>query len=166
MTDSFSLKRIRPEAIPEALEKAERYRLLNNPQQAESICRDVLAVEPEHQEALVILILAITDQLGDHGGSPSARAAGEYVARLRDEYQRAYYSGIVCERDARAFLQRGASTGSIYAGLREAMEWYERAESLRPAGNDDPILRWNSCVRTIERERLTPPTPDRELPLE
>ena len=45
----FTLKPISPEAIPEALQKAERYRLLNEPAQAESLCQDVLAVEPNNQ---------------------------------------------------------------------------------------------------------------------
>ena len=42
------LKRISQAALPAALAKAERYRLLNEPEQAESICRDVLAVEPKN----------------------------------------------------------------------------------------------------------------------
>jgi len=166
MSESFELKPIHRDAIPEALEKAERYRLLNNPQQAESICRDILALDPDNQKALVMLILVITDQFFEHSGSPSAQAAREYAGQLRDEYQKVYYSGIIRERDARAFFKRGAPGGSVYAGLREAMEWFERAEALRPPGNDDPILRWNSCVRTIERERLSPPLVERELPLE
>ena len=47
------LKRILPSAAPVALEKALRYRLLNEPMQAESICRDVLEVDPSNKEALV-----------------------------------------------------------------------------------------------------------------
>jgi hypothetical protein len=166
MSESFKLKPIHRDAIPEALEKAERYRLLNNPQQAESICRDILAIDPDHQEAIVMLVLVITDQFTENSGSPSAHAALDYVERLGDEYQRAYYSGIVRERSARAYLKRAAPGGSTYVAFREAMDWYERAEALRPRGNDDAILRWNSCVRTIERERLSPPLVAQELPLE
>ena len=38
--------------MPAALEKALRYRLLNEPVEAESICRDVLEVDPDNQAAL------------------------------------------------------------------------------------------------------------------
>ena len=55
---------------------------------------------------------------------------------------------------------------AAYDGFRHAMEWYERAEQLRPPGNVDAVLRWNSCVRAIERERLEPESREPELPLE
>ena len=58
----FELKTISKAGIPEAISKAELYRSLNEPEEAESICRDILAVEPEHQLALRLLGLAITDQ--------------------------------------------------------------------------------------------------------
>ena len=173
----LELKRISPDGIPHALERAERYRLLNDPAQAESICRDVLAVDPDNQTALRALILALTDQLGpghgqghSHGASGAAgatREAREHVARLDDEYDRAYYTGLVYERETRAYLERrGVVRSAAYDGFRHAMEWYERAEALRPPGNVDAILRWNSCVRAIERERLEPAAAEPEQPLE
>jgi hypothetical protein len=171
----LELKRISPDGIPHALERAERYRLLNDPAQAESICRDVLAVDPDNQTALRALILALTDQLGgghSHGhgvggAAGAAREAREHVAQLDDEYDRAYYTGLVYERETRAYLERrGIVRSAAYDGFRHAMEWYERAEALRPPGNVDAILRWNSCVRAIERERLEPAAAEPELPLE
>lgn len=48
----YKLKRISPAGISEAITKAELYRSLNEPEEAESICRDVLAIEPQHQLAL------------------------------------------------------------------------------------------------------------------
>src|SRR5205809_2184265 len=36
--------------------KAERYRLLNEPGEAESICLDILVVDPENQHAIIMLI--------------------------------------------------------------------------------------------------------------
>ena len=164
---TFQLKRITAEGIPHALEKAERYRLLNDPVQAESICHDVLAVDADNQDALRCLILSLTDQFGAHGAAHTAREARTYIAKLSDEYERAYYSGLVHERETRAFLHRkNVVRPAAYDGFRHAMEWYERAEALRP-GNVDPVLRWNSCVRAIERERLSPAADDgRELPLE
>ncbi len=167
MGHDFELKRITADGIPHALEKAERYRLLNDPEQAESICRDVLAVDPDNQDALRTLVLTLTDQFStshSHGGGRAIRA---FVNQLTDEYERAYYTGIVYEREARAFLVRANVVRSAaYDGFREAMEWYDRAEDLRPPGNVDALLRWNSCVRTIEREHLEPEDDSREQPLE
>jgi hypothetical protein len=164
---TFELKRITPEGIPHALEKAGRYRLLNDPVQAESICHDVLAVDPGNQDALRCLILSLTDQFSAAGAANAAREARSCIARLPDEYERAYYSGLVHERETRAFLHRkNVVRSAAYDGFRHAMEWYERAEALRPPGNEDAILRWNSCVRAIERERLAPADDERELPLE
>ena len=163
---TFELKRITADGIPHALEKAERYRLLNDPEQAESICLDILAVDPTHQEALVALVLALTDQFGSSHAHAGVRDACGYANRLTDEYERVYYTGIVFEREARAFLGRAGVRAAAYDGFRQAMEWYERAAALRPASNVDALLRWNSCVRTIERERLEPEEAEREQPLE
>jgi hypothetical protein len=162
----FPLKRIAADGIPHALDKAERYRLLNDPVQAESICHDVLAIDPEHQDALRCLILSLTDQFSAAGAAHAAREARAYIIKLSDEYERAYYQGVVHERETRAFLHRkNVVRSAAYDGFRHAMEWYERAEALRP-GNVDAVLRWNSCVRAIERERLVPADDERELPLE
>jgi hypothetical protein len=164
---AFDLKTISPDGIPQALEKAERYRLLNDPAQAESICRDVLAADADNQDALRMLILALTDQFGAHVATGAAREARTLIHALRDEYERAYYTGIVFERETRAYLERSHVVRSAaYDGFRHAMEHYERAEVLRPPGNVDALLRWNSCVRAIERERLEPEPAERELPLE
>ena len=163
----FDLKRISPDGIPHALERAERYRLLNEPAQAESIYRDVLAVDSDNQAALRQLILSLTDQFGGSGTGSAAREARDHIVQLDDEYDRAYYTGIVYERETRAYLERkNVVRSAAYDGFRHAMEWYERAEALRPPGNVDSVLRWNSCVRAIERERLEPESAERELPLE
>jgi len=148
----FELKPISRDGIPEALSKAERYRLLNEPWQAESICHDVLAVEPEHQQAVVMLLLSLTDQFGKGMTAANARAVLE---KIHGEYERAYYSGIISERWAEALLRQGAPGAGFtaYQSLREAMEHYERAEALRPQGNDDALLRWNTCARILMRNR-------------
>ena len=146
------LKRITVAGVPIALQKAERYRLLNDSAAAESICLDVLEIEPDNQTALVMLLLAITDQFGDEL-APGVLRARALLPRLRDEYERAYYAGIVCERRAKARLI-GHSLGAEDAAaewLRDAMAWYEKAEALRPAGNDETILRWNTFVRMLSR---------------
>jgi hypothetical protein len=146
----FDLKPLSPAAVPAALEKAMRYRLLNEPEQAESICEDVLRIDPDNQDALTTLILALTDRLA--GPRPtSPQQARDLLPRLRGEYDRVYYAGIVAEREGIARLRSGAprSGAAAYRCLREAMSHFERAEAVRPPGNDDPVLRWNSCARLI-----------------
>lgn len=148
----FSLKPLSPAAIPAALAKAERYRLLNEPEQAESICEDVLAADPGNAEATRMLLLALTDQFPHQESSVIGRAQA-LLAGLASDYDRAYYAGLVAERRARALLERRGPGSALTAGdwLRDAMRWFERADSIRPAGNDDARLRWNACVRLTER---------------
>lgn len=150
------LKGLSPQAVPAALEKAERYRLLNEPAEAESICLDVLAAEPDNQQAIIMLLLAMTDRFGK-GYGVSDTQAKELLARIESEYERYYYSGIFAERRAKAQLARGTPGCAhlAYEGFRQAMHWFEKAEAVRPAGNDDALLRWNTCMRMIARNQLT-----------
>ncbi len=149
------LKRLHSEAIPAALKKAERYRLLNEPGEAESICLDILAVDSENQSAIVTLLLALTDRF-EKGYSVSDMQTKELLARIKGEYEGAYYAGIVAERRAKAKLRQNTPDCRFQAFelFREAMQWFEKAETLRPAGNDDALLRWNTCARIIERNKL------------
>ncbi len=163
----FPLKPMSKSGIPAALLKAERYRLLNDPEPAESICHDILAVDPENQAALKSLLLTLSDQFASGHSQSRAGEARECAGRLQNEYERAYYTGVVYEREARALLARSMlARRNAYGVFRQAMEWYEKAEALRSPGNDDAILRWNSCSRTIERENLEPEEAERTLPLE
>ena len=165
----LQLKPLSPEAIPRSLEKAERYRLLNEPAEAESICLDVLRIDPEHQQALIILLLALTDQFASELGPVLVRAE-EVLVRLRGEYDRAYYAGIICERRAKARLNHDSPGAEFRAHhwLEKAMALYERAEALCPAGNDDATLRWNTCARILMANPQLHPGPEQyyELPLE
>lgn len=165
----FDLKRLSKDGVPAALKKAERYRLLNEPWYAESICRDVLDVERDQAEALVTLLLALTDQFG-LAGSEMLTEARALLPRLPSEYERRYYAGIICERWAKRVLESPTPGNGpvIYHWLREAMAWYERAEPLRPPGDDDAILRWNTCARLIQRNaHVRPPEEERaEIQLE
>jgi len=160
----FPLKPLSLEAVPSALAKAERYRLLNEPWQAESICRDICAVDSENQEARVMLILALTDQF-DQG--INAQDALDLIPFLRQEYDRAYYSGIIHERRAVALWRHSdfRSGHVVHPLLRHAMEWYEKAEHLRPPGNDDALLRWNTCARFLMRIPQLSPAPERDQPV-
>jgi hypothetical protein len=162
----FTFKALSPEAVPRALAKAERYRLLNEPGEAESICLDALDVDPDNQEAVATLLLALTDQF-DHDGRIVAHA-WETLGRLHDEYERMYYRGLIYERRAKALLRNGTPRGGprAYEWLREAMECYEKAEAIRPPNNDDAVLRWNACARLIVRDhRLAPAVEEPGEPL-
>ena len=162
----MELKPITREGIPTALQKAERYRLLNDSTAAESICLDVLGVEPENQLALVTLVLSITDQFTEDTGDAVKRAR-DVLPRLTDDYKRAYYAGIIAERKAKALLRLGGPGVDDVAHdwFRDAMRWYEKAEAMRPSGNDEAILRWNTCARMLGRHEPKPVTPEELTPV-
>jgi len=164
----FELKPLSREGIPAALDKATRYRLLNEPGESESICHDVLRIDPDNQQALVLLLLALTARFSKTYTVGVTRAQ-EILPRLRDPYEQAYYAGIICERRGKSVLHQRSigGEGAAYGFLREAMEHYENAEKLRPPGNDDALLRWNACARIIMQNKLTAPIEERvDLPLE
>jgi hypothetical protein len=150
LKDHIRLKPISKEAVPRAVQKAERYRLINQSWAAESICRDILEIDGNNQQVLVMLVLALTDQLAE-GHATVMKEVKEILPRITDPYQRFYYTGIASERSGQAYLHHGGmgSGGMAYDSLRSAMGWYEKAEQIRPGGNDDAILRWNTCARLI-----------------
>ncbi|HVV17250.1 MAG TPA: hypothetical protein VHH90_08615 [Polyangia bacterium] len=148
----FSLRRINSETVLVALERARSYRLANDPQQAESICLDILAIDPAHHEALTTLILALADQFSTR--SDLFERTRSLAAGLHDEYERLYLSGLIAEREARAISPRGLGAGFARGLLLTAIELYERAEAIRPANNIDSILRRNGCLRIMQAEGL------------
>ncbi|HET8921537.1 MAG TPA: hypothetical protein VFN26_00925 [Candidatus Acidoferrum sp.] len=143
------LKSISKAGIPEAIAKVELYRYLNEPEEAESICRDILAVDSEHQLARRMLGLAITDQFIGASSDRYAEVLSVFQS-LRDPYERSYYSGLLHERRAKAQLLVGYAPHILLPLIEEAMRCFADAEKIRPAGNDDSILRWNRCVRLLE----------------
>ncbi len=157
MSQSPELKPLSREAIPAALEKAERYRLLNEPGEAASICQDVLRTDPDNQRALITLLLALSDRFGKGYGVSDIQSK-ELLARVQSEYERAYYAGILAERRAKTKLAQNTPGSMFFAydEFRDAMNWFEKAEALRPSGNDDALLRWNTCVRIIAQNKLVP----------
>lgn len=154
----FELKPISVQSIPEALAKVERYRLLNEPGLAESICLDILAIVPDHQQALISLLLALTDQFQSN---THTKGAQEVLARIKGEYERAYYAGIIWERLGNARRRQAGGGGpAAYHALREAMSHYEKAIKFASPGNDDAILRWNTCARVIMQNPEIQPSPN------
>jgi hypothetical protein len=143
-------KRIARESIPAALEKALRYRLLGEPSQAESICRDVLAVDPGNQQARITLVLALTDQFAREFATVLDQARGE-AEQLEGQYEREYYNGIISERWGKAQIARDMPIDGALAWISEAMRCYERAEAISPPNDPDAVLRWNTCARLLDR---------------
>jgi hypothetical protein len=162
----FTLKPISRDSVDGALARAERYRLLNEPHEAESICRDILEVDPTNRQARISLVLALTDEIPQEVGAFAG--AMEALSGLETEYDRTYYSGIAWERRAKAsYATAGVGTGGyIYDWTVRALRLFGEAEHLRPAGNDDAILRWNACVRFLDRHKeLGPKTDEAREPI-
>lgn len=152
----MEIRKISKSSVALALDKAKHYRLLNDPTNAESICRDILDVDPGNQLALSSLILALTDQF--HAGSERIAEAKSLVNQLHSEYDRQYHRGLICERAGKTTLaaHRPGCQHEAYEWFQEAMQCFDRAEKLSTDDhNDDPILRWNSCARLIQKHRLT-----------
>jgi tetratricopeptide (TPR) repeat protein len=146
---NFQLKPISKDGISEAISKAELYRYLNEPGEAESICRDILAADPENQMALRLLGLSISDQF--EGNTSDRYSEAELTfQKLKDEYERIYYSGLLNERQAKAQLAAGRPPYTVAPLFEAALNCFEKAEAIRPHGNDDAILRWNRCVRILQ----------------
>ena len=158
----YILKTLSKDAIPNALEKAERYRLMHESMEAESICRDVLEVEPDNQKAQIILLLALTDKFKQEL-NPAFTQAQEVLETLNDQFCKAYYGGIICERRAKAHMQRGGpGAGRVaYEWFRKAMDLFETALNSCSPGNQDAVLRWNTCARIImQNSDVGPPEED------
>ena len=158
----FTLKTLAKEAIPSALDKAERYRLLGEPWEAESVCLDILAVDPNNQDALITLLLALTDSFKQQL-NPAFTRAQEVLEKLGDQFCKAYYGGIICERRAKIHLQRGGpGSGRIaHEWLRKAMDLYDNALTTCSPGNQSALLRWNTCARIImEHPEVAPSDED------
>ena len=155
----FELKPLHKKNLPAALEKAKHYRLINEPTGAESICGDIIEIEPDHQEALVTLLLALTDQFEEGRDIKQPR---EILDRLADDYNKAYYEGIIYERWAKAVLKQGypRCQHEAYEWFRRAMEVYEKAAEISPPEVDDAILRWNTCARILNRDPHLGPEPE------
>lgn len=159
----FDLKPLPKSGIPAALERASHYRLLNEPRQAESICRDVLRTDPYNQEAMVTMLLALTDQFG-RAMRVNVGHAEEILPKLTDDYRREYYAGIICERWAKAQMKEHSSGHVVLDWFRKAMEHYEAAEALAAPDEPDPILRYNTCARIVKRnDQLRPRAEDEDF---
>lgn len=158
------LKKISKASVPRALKKIERYRLLNEPSEAESICLDILEISPKNKEAMTQLILSLSDQLPER--MTAFEEAQALIDKLKSEYERNYYSGLLRERRARAhFHQDSIGSGNVaYGWFQEALEFFDKAAKKRPKGNDDAYFRWNAIVRTINLHDSLQPAHENPVP--
>ena len=161
----YTLKTLSKASIPEALQKAERYRLLNEPYEAESICLDILEIDPNNQDALISLLLAHTDKFKEEL-LPAYKKAEAVLPRLGGTSCKYYYQGVIKERRAKAHLTSGGpSSGEIaHDWYIKAMADYEQALKTCSPGNENAALRWNTCARILnENPRLKPTDAPREM---
>jgi hypothetical protein len=137
---------------------------LNEPHEAESICHDILGVDSTNHDATVMLILSLSDQLSER--MAAFEEAWGYLEELDSEYERNYYSGVLCERRARAhFRKNSMGSGHVaYDWFQEALEYFDEAATVRPKGNDKSYLRWNAVIRTLEAHSSLAPDPENSEP--
>ena len=152
----LKLHNIHADAIKKALKKAKQYRSLIEPEIAESICLDILHIDENNQDALVVYILALTDQFHHTEKKMQVKLIQKAIKKLISQYQRYYYTGLLNERRARFLISQPMSHSFAYDYFIEALQNYQRAEQIRPENNDEAILRWNSCIRMIQQEKLQP----------
>ena len=145
----YKLKTISTSGIDGALFKAQLYRYLNEPEESESICQDILAADPENQAARRLLGLAITDQFRGIPADRYSEAEATFKS-LADPYKREYYLGILCERRAKAQSRAGRPSHVWVPLFEEAMKHFEAAETIKPSDNEEAVLRWNRCVRLLQ----------------
>ena len=146
----LKLKTISQDGVAEAISKAELYRYLNEPEESESICHDILAADPGNQTALRILGLAITDEFSGESSDRYSEAESMFL-RLTEPYEQHYCLGLLCERQAKAQMRAGRPPHALIVLFQEAMRYFEAAEKIRPPKNDDAVLRWNRCARLLEK---------------
>jgi tetratricopeptide (TPR) repeat protein len=144
---TYELKKLADKNLDKAIALAQHYRDLNQPEDAESVCRDVLAVAPENIEALRTLGLALTDQFPTAWMSIFEEACALFK-KLPTEFERAYYVGVAWERYAKAQLEAGRAHNAIHA-FEEALARFDEAASLAAKDDPAPILHYNRCVRAL-----------------
>ena len=152
----LKLHDIHADAIKKALKKAKQYRSLLEPEIAESICLDILHIDHDNQDALVVYILALTDQFHHADKQTQVKVIQKAIEKLDSQYHRFYYTGLLNERRARFLISQPMSHTFAYEYFIEALQNYQKAEQIRPENNDEAILRWNSCIRIIQQEKLQP----------
>ncbi|MBX3191457.1 MAG: tetratricopeptide repeat protein [Labilithrix sp.] len=164
---AWELKKLGERNLDAAVALARHYRDLNQPEEAESICRDVLDVAPGNVDAWRTLGLALTDRFPAAWMTLFDEACAAFE-KLPTDYERTYYVAIAWERFAKAQIDAGRAHNAIHA-FEEAMQRFEKAAELGPKDEPAPILHYNRCVRALTthpeltRASLAPAEPDYDL---
>jgi tetratricopeptide (TPR) repeat protein len=163
----YQLKPLFARNLDAAVALAKHYRDLNQPEEAESICRDVIAVAPDNAAAWRTLGLALTDRFPTSWMALFDEACAAF-AKLPGDYERVYYAGIAWERYAKAQVEAGRAHNAIHA-FEEAIRRFEEAEKLGAEDEPGAILHYNRCVRALTenevlvRASMAPIEPEFEL---
>ena len=140
------LKQLHKDAIPAALEKAERYRLLNEPGEAESICLDILAVDPDNQRAIITLLLAFTDRFEKTYGVSETQTK-ELLSRVKSEM-----SGVLFRNHRRT--PGKDETATAHAGLPvSGLRSFTRSNGLVRKSRTAQPIRSRRCDFAVEHLR-------------
>jgi len=143
----WELKQLRARDLEAAVALAKHYRDLNQPEDAESICRDILDVSPGSDDAWRTLGLALTDQFPTSWMRLFDDACAAF-AKLSSHYERMYYTGIAWERYAKAQLELGNNKNAIHA-FEQAIRLFDEADELGSSEDPGPILHYNRCIRAL-----------------
>ena len=144
---TWELKKLGAKNLAAAITLAKHYRDLNQPEEAESICRDVLDMAPDNEEAWRTLGLALTDRFPTAWMSLFDEACAAFE-KLSSPYERVYYTGIAWERFAKAQLLAGRTHNAMHA-FEEALGRFDEAERCAQKEEPAPILHYNHCVRAL-----------------
>ena len=129
-------------------------------EETESICLDILELDPNHRSTLDLLLRCRIELL-KKGLPQSVARAQELIPQLDSDFDQAFYSGMIREAQARYLLEkRGrATSGVAYSWFRHAMDDFAAASNL-DAGRVEPKLHWNACLRTLENNPQCVPPPE------
>jgi tetratricopeptide (TPR) repeat protein len=143
----YELKPLLSRNYDAALALAAHYRDLNQPEAAESICRDVLAASPTNEDAWRLLGLSLTDRFSTEWATLFDEAQAAF-GKLSRDYDRMYFTGLAWERYARAKLDAALLDDAI-AAYDEALRCFGQASELGPVEEPGPVLHYNRCVRAL-----------------
>ena len=156
----MELKTLGADQVSSALAAAEQCRAGGEAETAESICTDILEVDPGNARAIELLLWSRVDLLGE-GRYGGVERAQEALALVQSDFERHYLEGVICEQQARFLIgKRGRHSSRVaYDWFRHAMDAFEEAARIAP-DRPEASLRWNACLRSIERDRHCAPDLD------
>ena len=139
--------------------------MLNEPGEAESICLDILETDPENQPALITLLLALTDRFSKGYGVSDTQAnhcSRGSRANTSAPTTRGFWPSAGPRRNSRRDTPGPVITPTMIVRSDAAVR---EGRNVRPPGNDDALLRWNTCARMMAKNKLAARDEDRTEPV-